>query len=120
MIKKIETVAIYVEDQSRALKFWTEKVGFELRNKKNMGNDFFWLEVAPKNAESALVIYPKKLMTNYAELKPSVVFICDDIEDCCSKLKQNGIIFIKELTKSTWGSFASFSDEDGNEFGLKG
>ena len=119
MIRKIGTVGIYVDDQDRALKFWTEKVGFEMKNKKDMGNGFSWLEVAPKNAESALVIYPKQLMTDYAELKPSIVFICDGIEDFCRKLKGNGVVFIKELSDLPWGKFASFSDEDGNKFGLR-
>ncbi len=120
MIKKIATVGIYVEDQQKALKFWTEKVGFELRNNIDMGNGMTWMEVAPIGAESCLVIYPKTLMTNFAELKPSIVFICDNIEEVCSTLKQNGVTFPDELSTMGWGKFASFKDEDGNEFGLKG
>lgn len=120
MIRKIGTVGVYVEDQGRALAFWTEKLGFEVKDKKDMGNGMFWLEVGPVDAESALVLYPKKLMTNYAELKPSLVFRCDDIEETCRVLKQNGVQFIDELADLPWGKFASFSDEDGNEFGLKG
>lgn len=34
MIKQLATVGIYVEDQSAAEKFWTEKLGFEVKNKK--------------------------------------------------------------------------------------
>lgn len=120
MITKIGTVGIYVDDQQKALKFWTEKVGFELRINIDMGNGMTWMEVAPKGAESCLVIYPKTLMTNFAELKPSIVFICDNIEEVCSTLKQNGVTFSKELSSMGWGKFASFKDEDGNEFGLKG
>ena len=120
MIKKIGTVAIYVEDQNKALKFWTEKVGFVVRDNKNMGNGFSWMELGPKDAESCLVIYPKKLMSNYSELKPSIVFICDDIQEICSELKKKGVIFSKEVSSLAWGKFAAFMDEDGNEFGLKG
>jgi predicted enzyme related to lactoylglutathione lyase len=120
MIKKISTVGVYVDDQDTALKFWTEKVGFELRNKKEMGDGLYWLEVAPVNAESALVLYPKKLMTNYAELKPSIVFISEDIGQTCAQLQKNGVVFTMELMTTAWGKFAKFKDEDGNEFGLKG
>ena len=119
MIRKIATVGIYVDDQDKAFKFWTEKVGFELKGKKDMGNGFSWLEVGPTHAESALVIYPKKLMANYAEQKASIVFLCDNIENFCQALKQKGVTFIKELEVTAWGKFASFSDEDGNKFGLK-
>jgi len=119
MIKKISTVGVYVDDQDHAFKFWTEKVGFGLKNKKEMGNGLYWLEVGPVNAESALVLYPKKLMTNFAELKPSIVFICEDIEKVCNKMQANGVVFTMELTTTAWGKFAKFKDEDGNEFGLK-
>jgi predicted enzyme related to lactoylglutathione lyase len=120
MIKKIATVGIYVEDQNKALQFWTEKVGFELRENIDMGNGMTWMEVAPIGAESCLVIYPKKLMTNFAELKPSIVFHCEHIEQVCDNLKKNEVIFSKELSTMGWGKFASFKDEDGNTFGLKG
>lgn len=120
MIKKIGTVAIYVDNQESARSFWIEKVGFELRNNIDMGNGMSWMEVAPNGAESCLVLYPKALMKNFDELKPSIVFWCDDIEQACVNLKKSGVTFAKELTSMAWGKFASFFDEDGNEFGLKG
>jgi lactoylglutathione lyase len=120
MINNIATVGVYVDDQPAAEKFWTAKVGFEVKNKKDMGNGLYWLEVAPKGAETALVLFPKKLMPNYAELKPSIVFTCKDIESVCKELKNQGVAFKDELTDLPWGKFASFLDEDGNEFGLRG
>ena len=93
MIKQIATVGLYVEDQPAAEKFWQEKIGFEVKNKKEMGNGLYWLEVAPPGAETALVVFPKKLMPNYAELKPSIVFNTSDIEATCATLKQNGVAF---------------------------
>jgi lactoylglutathione lyase len=120
MITKIGTVGVYVEDQEKALKFWTEKVGFVEKDRKDMGNGSFWLEVAPPNAESALVLYPKGLMPDFPELKPSIVFMCEDIDAFCAGLKQKGVRFEKELTSLGWGKFASFIDEDGNKYGLKG
>jgi lactoylglutathione lyase len=120
MITKIGTVGVYVEDQGRALKFWTDKVGFVEKDRKDMGNGNFWLEVAPAGAESALVLYPKGLMPDFAALKPSIVFMCEGIEDFCTGLKQRGVVFEKELMSLPWGKFASFLDEDGNKFGLKG
>jgi lactoylglutathione lyase len=119
MIQKIATVGIPVNDQPKALQFWTEKVGFEVKNKKEMGNDFYWLEVGPPGAESALVLYPKKMMPQFADSRPSIVFACANIEQLCTRLKQNGVVFTKDLASTAWGKFASFLDEDGNEFGLK-
>jgi len=120
MIKQIATVGVYVEDQQKALQFWRDKIGFELRNNIDMGNRMTWMEVAPTGAESCLVLYPKELMTNFAELKPSIVFVCQDIEKFCAELKGKGVAFSQELSTMRWGKFASFKDDDGNEFGLKG
>lgn len=60
MITNIATVAVYVEDQQKAKQFWTEKVGFKVTSEHQMAPNAFWLEVAPDNEKSRLVIYPKK------------------------------------------------------------
>jgi lactoylglutathione lyase len=59
-------------------------------------------------------------MPQWAELKPSIVFHCDDIDGTCGALKQGGVKFEKELAEVPWRKFASFLDSDGNEFGLRG
>lgn len=120
MITKIATAAVYVNDQQKAKAFWTEKVGFELVQERPMGPGGSWLEVAPKGAETALVIYPKNMMANWAELKPSIVFLCDDIDATYRRMKANGVEFEGEPNKMQWGSFVAFKDEDGNSFLLKG
>lgn len=120
MIKNIATVGVYVEDQQAAKKFWTEKVGFKLVAEREMMPGNSWLEVAPEGAESALVIYPRSLMTNWAELRPSIVFVCDDVEKTFADMKARGVQFESELQKMKWGTFARFNDEDGNTFLIKG
>ena len=37
MITQVATISIYVEDQQESLKFWTNKVGFEVKAKHPMG-----------------------------------------------------------------------------------
>ena len=120
MITKVGTVGVYVDDQHKSVEFWTTKLGFEIRNRTDMQNGSFWLEVAPAGAETCLVLYPRSLMPNYRELKPSVVFHCQDIDRYCAGLKEKGVVFTRELAPLPWGKFASFRDEDGNEFGLRG
>jgi lactoylglutathione lyase len=120
LITKIATAAVYVDDQQKAKSFWTEKVGFEIVAEFPMGPGSSWLEVAPKGAESALVIYPKSMMTNWQELKPSIVFVSDDIEATYSKMLENGVSFEGALQKMQWGTFATFKDEDGNSFLIRG
>jgi lactoylglutathione lyase len=49
----------------------------------------------------------------------NIVFACENIEAYCTELKTRGVTFTEELSKMAWGKFASFRDDDGNEFGLK-
>src|SRR5687767_2762807 len=47
MIKRMSHTTIYVEDQDRALDFYTNKLGFEVRTDARM-DSFRWLTVGPK------------------------------------------------------------------------
>jgi lactoylglutathione lyase len=120
MIKRIATVTIYVEDQDQALRFWTEQVGFTVHADHPMGPSGRWIEVGPAGAETKLVLYPRALMTHWTELKPSLVFLCDDIESTYQRMKENGVVFQGEPNKMPYGTFAVFKDLDGYEYVLKG
>ena len=103
MINYIKTVAIYVEDQKRSLDFYTMKLGFDVYRNFPMGKEANWIEIAPKGAQSHMVLYPKALMSNWQELKPSIVFSSKDCEATFRELKSRGIC-------------AKFIDLDKNEF----
>lgn len=120
MITKIATAAVYVEDQKKAKTFWVEKAGFDLIRETPMGPNGSWLEVAPKGAQSALVLYPRSMMKGWETMKPSIVFECDDITGTYQMMKNNGVKFEGEPQKMQWGIYAQFYDEDGNMFLLKG
>jgi lactoylglutathione lyase len=119
MIQRIATVAVYVDDQNRALEFWTKKAGFELRRDTPMSPEARWIEVVPPGAESALVIYPKALMPNWEEVRSSIVFLCDDVHATYEAMKRSGVNFLEEPKTMQWGTFVQFTDEDGNRFLLK-
>ena len=119
MISRIATQAVYVEDQTAAVQFWVEKVGFELRVELDMGPNAKWIEVGPAGAESNLVIYPKTMMKDWSERKPSIVFECDDIHGTFRDMAARGVEFSQEPTEMPWGPFAIFNDEDGNWYGLR-
>lgn len=119
MIGKIATAAVYVEDQQAALGFWTDQVGFEIRTRLSMGPSGDWLEVGPKGAESCLVVYPRSMMEDWAERKPSIVFECDDIQDTYEDMSSRGVAFTQEPKTMPWGMFAIFEDPEGNWYGLR-
>jgi predicted enzyme related to lactoylglutathione lyase len=119
VIRKIATAAVYVDDQRKAVEFWTKEVGFEFHREKPMGPQASWIEVGPQGAESCLVIYPKSMMEDWAERKPSIVFECDDIEKTYEEMHERGVQFTQPPKEMPWGPFAIFVDPEGNWFGLR-
>ena len=118
MFGPIKTVGVYVEDQERATRFYIDKLGFEVRRKMPMGPTREWIEIAPKGAETCLVIYPKALMQDWNEKKPSVVFHCPDIDSTIAQLRGGDVVIAMEPSDMPWGKFAVIEDPDGNQIGM--
>lgn len=108
-----------MDDQQKAVEFWTKQVGFEVHSEKPMGPNARWIEVGPKGAESCLVIYPKTMMEDWAERKPSIVFACDNVQKTYEEMTSRGVQFTQEPKQFPWGMFAIFLDVDSNWFGLR-
>lgn len=119
MIEKIATVGVYASDQQAAVTFWTEQVGFAVYRNEPMGPELRWIEVGPQGAQSCLVIYPKQMMNDWQERKPSIVFSCEDIQATYEKLAACGVSFPEPPQDRGFGLFATFEDLDGNLFGLR-
>ncbi|MEV0619433.1 VOC family protein [Nonomuraea sp. NPDC050404] len=119
MALSISQVTIYVEDQQRAVDFWTAKVGFEVTSDQPYGESR-WIEVAPPGGGVHLVIHqadPKwpalvKDMPNY------VLFQADDIVKTHEELVGRGVEFTQAPSHEPWGWTAVFKDDDGNLFHL--
>jgi predicted enzyme related to lactoylglutathione lyase len=57
---------------------------------------------------------------DWAERNALVVFRCADIELAHRTLSARGVTFDRQPERTAWGSFASFLDTEGNQFGLSG
>ncbi|MBI4558395.1 MAG: VOC family protein [Candidatus Hydrogenedentes bacterium] len=120
MITHIATIAVYVEDQTRAERFWTEQVGFEVKRKDRIGNNGYWLEVGPKGERTNLVLYPKSMARSWNQYKSSIVLQCHDFDGTYEHLKRKGVPVREEPKRMQGGTYVHFRDPDGNEFLLKG
>lgn len=118
MISRLSSTSVYVADQQEALKFWTEKIGFELHADVPMGEAGRWMEVGPAGATSFIVLYPRGATDEWKEHKTSVVFHCENAQTTYEELAARGVTFVQQPTPMPWGNFAAFIDPDGNWFGL--
>jgi catechol 2,3-dioxygenase-like lactoylglutathione lyase family enzyme len=55
-VDQVATVMVPVADQDRAIAFYTEKLGFELRADTPFGNGDRWVEVAPAGAATTVAL----------------------------------------------------------------
>lgn len=123
MINSIAKITLYVENQDEAKRFWTEKMGFQVRLEQQMGPDMKWLEVGPDRESTAVfVLYERKLMeAQNGEVNtghPSVILSASDLKGTHERLVNNGVR-VEDIVKMPYGSMFTFYDMDGNRFLLR-
>ena len=122
-------MTVFVRDQDKALAFYTEKLGFEVRNDRPMGPGApRWIEVAPPGAQTAILLYkPTESMpgaSTYEQAVSSIgtfttfIFNVDDMEATCKDLESRGVEFGDKPRKQPYGWWATIKDADGNVIGL--
>lgn len=128
MINRLSVTGIWVKDQNEALRFYTEKLGFEIRADVTNG-DYRWISVGLKSQPD--------LEFGLSALKPGGLLTQDDVQmltklvesgklghgvwktDDCQKtyedLKAKGVEFVQLPTDRPYGTIeAIFKDNSGN------
>lgn len=122
MSTRVSKVVIPVDDQSAALAFWTERLGFEVVTDAPYGNER-WLEVRAPDQGLTLVISQREAWEPHREppahLPTSpVMFDCDDIEETYRWMSANGVKFPQPPVQQPFGWWALFEDDQGERYAL--
>ncbi|HET7030206.1 MAG TPA: VOC family protein [Candidatus Limnocylindrales bacterium] len=130
MIQKLNHTNVFVLDQDRAKAFYTEKLGFEVRNDAVL-DGFRWLTVGPRDQPdlAILLAYPAPPMFSPEDAetvralvaKGSLgggVFQTDDCRKTYEELSAKGVTFLQEPADRPYGVEALFRDDSGNWFSL--
>jgi catechol 2,3-dioxygenase-like lactoylglutathione lyase family enzyme len=119
---KIKLTSVMVDDQEKALKFYTEVLGFVKRNDIPLG-EFKWLTVVspegPNDIELLLepMGFPPARTYQRALFEagiPAALFAVDDIQKEYERMKKLGVAFRSEPTKTGPVTVAVFEDTCGN------
>jgi predicted enzyme related to lactoylglutathione lyase len=118
MITQVKFVGIPTGDQDRALKFYTEKLGFEVSTDQIFNDKQRWIELRIANSATRVVLFTPEGHESRIGSFFNGSFACDDVSATYRQLKARGVEFDKPPEKQPWGEFAIFKDPDGNQFVL--
>lgn len=138
MISKMSHACCYVLDQESARRFYTEKLGFEVRSDVTMGpvredgtaSGFRWLTVGPPQQPEVEIILADCAMGHdpgtTEQLRELVakgalgtgVMATDDCQKTYEELSARGVVFTQEPARRPYGIEAVFRDDSGNWFSL--
>jgi len=119
---RIQIVSLYVDDQDRALAFYTGNLGFQ--KKFDFPGEYRWLTVvspeapegpelqlAPASASPAAKTYKEAL---YQQGQAAMMFYVQDVQAEYDRLQKAGVKFTMAPTKTTGSTIAILDDTCGN------
>src|SRR5215475_6524850 len=119
---KIKLSSVYVDDQEKALRFYTEIVGFSKKNDFSNG-PYRWLTVAspdePNGTELQLALNNNPAAKAYQQAlfqqnQPAAMFFTDDVQADYEGMKARGAEFTMPPTDVTASKIAMLNDTCGN------
>jgi predicted enzyme related to lactoylglutathione lyase len=121
VIEGVQKLVVEIEDQDRALRFWTEALEFEVVQDA-MYREERWLEVRTPDKNAILVLAlrqgdppagPEELPTS------NIFFYCDDLPQTHEELRARGVEFPQPPVEQSFGWWSMFEDHEGNRFALQ-
>jgi predicted enzyme related to lactoylglutathione lyase len=119
---RIKWTTLYVDDQEKALQFYTDKLGFQKKADFSQGN-YRWLTVVSpeeaegmellleSNADPAGKAYQEALR---GQDRPATQFLVNDVQAEHDRLAAKGVEFTMPVTSTTGSIIARLDDTCGN------
>ena len=118
MIKQIKFLGIPVRDQDRALRFYTEKLGFRILTDQEFSDKQRWIELSIPGAETGLALFTPDGHEDRVGTFVNTSWEVDNIEKTYEELQARGVEFAGPPQKQSWGTFAILKDSEGNQIVL--
>jgi catechol 2,3-dioxygenase-like lactoylglutathione lyase family enzyme len=125
MKQSIAHVALVVADYDEAIKFYTEKLGFELIEDTPLSETKRWVLVAPKNSTGCQLLLAKAVgeeqtsrIGNQTGGRVFLFLETDDFERDYENYLNQGVRFVREPKIEDYGTVAVFADLYGNLWDL--
>jgi predicted enzyme related to lactoylglutathione lyase len=117
MDMKLELVQVPVSDVDRAKAFYTEKIGFNADHDHQVSETLRFVQLTPPGSACSIAIG-----TGLTKMAPGSVeglqMVVADVRAVRDELLGRGAE-VSEIQEFPWGTFAFFSDPDGNAWALQ-
>ncbi len=119
---RIKLTSVLVDDVDKAVRFYTEVLGFRLKRRIPVGKYDFVTVVSPEEPQGTeLLLEPAEnpagkafKQAMFEQSIPLATFFVDDVQREYDRLKQQGVRFIMEPTTLGQQTVAVFDDTCGN------
>jgi len=119
---RINITSVHVDDQAKALAFYTDILGFVKKHDVPLGEDRWLTVVSPENPDGTELLLEPDKYPALAALKESLAtdgipytqFAVDDVEAETERLKELGVTFTQDPVHSGPVTTAVFDDTCGN------
>ena len=131
MIDKIEGITVMVSNQQKALDFYIQKLGFDVKLDTDTAG-YRWIVVGPKNSDTVISLVDLSQLeknSEFKEMKKSesrigtntgIWFYAKDIISNYIELKSKEVEITKPVKQIWGGTMCTVYDQDKNSYGLVG
>lgn len=125
MPQTLGALTLLVRDYDEAIRFYTGVLGFDLLEDTDLGGGKRWVRVAPPGSNGTALLLAKaatpEQIARIGDQTGGRVFLflnTDDFERDYERLRVNGVRFLEEPRRESYGTVAVFEDGYGNRWDL--
>ncbi len=125
MAQRLSQIAIVVREYDEAIRYYTEKLGFNLVEDTDLGGGKRWVRVTPPDSTGCELLFARAVTDEQASRignqSGGRVFLfleTDDFERDYQRYRERGVEFIRPPREEAYGTVAVFVDLYGNKIDL--
>jgi catechol 2,3-dioxygenase-like lactoylglutathione lyase family enzyme len=125
MKQRIANISLLVKDYDEAIRFYTNKLDFQLVEDTSLGKDKRWVRLSPPGASETCLLLAKaegesqnSHIGNQSGGRVFLFLFTDDFQRDFEKMLSRGVEFVRPPQKEAYGTVAVFKDLYGNLWDL--
>lgn len=113
----IEVIFIPVTDVDRAKDFYVNKLGFVADHDQKVKEGLRFVQLTPEGSACSIA-FGEGITEMTPGIQQGIMMVVDDVRTLRQDLKEKGVE-MSDIDEQAWGTFAYFTDPDGNGWTLQ-